>query len=119
MKFNAVCADIFLQSGKNCQKWDESVSSKLCEWAFLSRKGPDVGLLWPPVDTDIHPCLSCFLYTSCSSTDLQVMIDAMSPPASSIRGILHSCSIGISSEAPNIPSTLSCLAQIKVCQPLS
>lgn len=113
-----VCRHTFAE-WKNWQEWDESVSSKLCERAFFFlEKGPDPPLWWPPVDTDILPSLSCFLYTSCSSIDVEVMIDAMSPPASSLRGILLSSSIGISSEPLNIPSTLSCLAQIKVCQPL-
>lgn len=114
-----VCMHIFAER-KNYQGWDKSVRSKLCEWVLFSfsRTRPDLVLWWPPMDTDILPSLSCFLYTSCSSIALEVMIDAMSPPASSLRGILHSSSIGISSEPLHIPSTLSCLAQIKVCQPL-
>lgn len=75
---------------------------------FFSRKGPDLGSQRPPVDMDSHPSVSCFLYVSCPSINLEVMIDAMSPPASSLRGILHSSSIGISSQPPNFPSTLSC-----------
>lgn len=92
-----VCTHIFAE-WKNRQGWDESVRSKLCEWAFISGKWPDLAPWWPPAVMDIHPSLSCFLSTSCSSIDLEVMIDAMSPPASSLRGILHSSSIGISSE---------------------
>lgn len=107
----------FLRVKKICQKWDKC-HFKIMWIGFFSRIGPDLVLWWPPVDPDILPSMSCFLYTSCSSIVLEVMIDAMSPPASSLRGILHSSSIGISSKLLHIPSTLSCLAQIKVCQPL-